>query len=126
MNKEQLLELLNSLKIDKNEYFILSTSSLVLRGLLDKANDLDIAVTTKGLEELKKSYALKQKENGWYIVNDIVECVLDDDIKNKAEKYGEYYLHTLKSYYSYLKDSTREKDKIKLEIIKKELEKTSN
>ena len=55
MNKEQLLELLNSLKIDKNEYFILSTSSLVLRGLLDKANDLDIAVTTKGLEELKKN-----------------------------------------------------------------------
>lgn len=123
MNKNELLKLLNSLKINKNEFFILSTSSLVLRDLIDIANDLDIAVTSKGLEELKKNYNLKQKENGWYIVNDMVECVLDNDIDTKAEKYGDYFLHTLESYYSYLKYSTREKDKIKLEIIKKSLKK---
>ena len=123
MNKNKLLKLLDSLKIDKNEYFVLSTSSLLLRDLIDKANDLDIAVTSKGLEELKENYNLKQKENGWYIINDMVECVLDDDIDTKAEKIGDYYLHTLENYYNYIKDSTREKDKIKLEIIKKELDK---
>ena len=54
MNKEQLLELIKTLKIDKDEYWILSSSQLVLRDLFDKANDLDIAVTEKGLEQLNK------------------------------------------------------------------------
>ena len=47
MNKNKLLKLLDSLKISKDEYFILSASSLVLRDLIDEANDLDIAVTSK-------------------------------------------------------------------------------
>ena len=77
MNKEELLKLLNSLKINKEEFWILSSSALVLRNLFPDAGNLDIAVTDKGLEELKQNYNLKQKENGWYIVNDMVECVCD-------------------------------------------------
>ena len=69
MNKKEVLELLESLKIDKNEFYILSSCALVIRDLFDSAGDLDIGVTEKGLEELKKNYDLKQKENGWYIVN---------------------------------------------------------
>ena len=44
MNKEELLELINSLKIDKEEFVILSTGALTLRGIYDVAKDLDIAV----------------------------------------------------------------------------------
>lgn len=62
MNKEELIKLINSLKIDKEEYWILSSGALVLRGIYPEAADLDIAVTEKGLEELKKNYNLKQKE----------------------------------------------------------------
>jgi len=121
MNKKELLELINSLKIDKEEFWILSTSALVLRGLFDNAGDLDLAVTKKGLEELKSNYDLKQKENGWYIVNDKVECILDTKEDWKVEKYGDYYLESLTKYFEFLKNSTREKDKIKYEIVKKEL-----
>ena len=121
MNKEELIELLESLKIDKEEYWILSTSSLLLRGLFDKANDLDIAVTKKGLEQLQESYDLKPNGNNWYIVNELVECVLDVKTEENTEKYGEYYLQSLTNYYNFLKDSTREKDKVKLKIVKKEL-----
>jgi len=122
MNKAELLELLQSLKINKEEMCILSTGALVLRGLFDSAGDLDIAVTEKGLEELKNNYNLIQKENGWYIVNDKVECVLDTKEDWKVEKYGDYYLESLTKYFEYLKNSTREKDKIKYEIVKRELE----
>lgn len=121
MQKQELLEIIKSLKIDKNEFWILSTSALVLRGLFDSAGDLDLAVTEKGLEELKMNYDLKQKENGWYIVNDKVECVLDTKDDWKIEKYGDYYLESLTKYYEFLKNSTREKDKVKYEIVKKEL-----
>lgn len=47
MNKEEILELVESLKVDKNEFFILSTSALVIRGLFPDAGDLDMAVTEK-------------------------------------------------------------------------------
>lgn len=50
MNKEELLKLINSLKIDKEEFWILSSGSLVLREIYEIAHDLDIAVTFKGLE----------------------------------------------------------------------------
>lgn len=122
MNKVELLELIKSLKINKEEFWVLSSSALVLRDLFDSAGDLDIAVTENGLEELKNNYNLIQKENGWYIVNDKVECVLDTKEDWKVEKYGDYYLESLTKYFEYLKNSTREKDKIKYEIVKKELE----
>ena len=89
MNKKELIELLNTLKIDKSEFTILSTSALVIRNIYDKANDLDIAVTKKGLEQLKQNYNLKQKDNGWYIVNELIECVQDDMI-NQKELVEEY------------------------------------
>jgi len=122
MNKEQLLELIESLKISKEEFCILSTSALVLRDLFDSAGDLDIAVTEKGLEELKSNYDLISGiYNGWYIVNDKVECVLNSMV-GKKEKVGEYYVQSLTSYLEFLEETKREKDKIKYEIVKRELE----
>ena len=77
MNKKELINLIDNLEIDFNEFCLLSTSALVIRGLYETANDLDIAVTHKGLDQLKSKYNLKEKENGWYIVTDNVECILD-------------------------------------------------
>ncbi len=126
MNKEELLNLIKSLNIDAEEFWVLSSSALVLRDLFEDAGDLDLAVTEKGLEQLKQKYNLKQKENGWYIVNDNVECVLDEKEDWKIEKYGDYNLESLDKYFEYLKTSTREKDKVKYEIVKKQLESKKN
>ena len=123
MEKDELLNLIESLKIDATEFWILSSSALVLRGLFPDAGDLDLAVTEKGLEQLKNNYNLKQKENGWYIVNEKIECVLDIKEDWKVEKVGKYYLESLEKYFEYLKTSKREKDKIKYDIVKEELSK---
>ena len=63
VNKKELEKLISTLKIEKSEYWILSSASLVLRGIYDSAADLDLAVTEKGLKELKENYDLEQKEN---------------------------------------------------------------
>ena len=123
MNKEELLELIESLNISKDEFWILSSSALVLRDLFETAGDLDLAVTEEGLRQLKNNFNLTQKENGWYIVNDKVECVLDVKTEDKIEKYGDLNLQSLEKYFEYLKNSKREKDKIRYDIVKKELEK---
>jgi len=121
MNKEELLNLMNNLKIDSNEFWVLSSSALVLRDLFPNAGDLDIAVTEEGLKQLKENYDLKQKENGWYIVNEKIECVLDQKEDWKIERVGKYNLESLEKYFDYLKTSTREKDKVKYEIVKEKL-----
>jgi len=119
MNKEDLIDVIENLGIDYEEFWVLSTSALIIRGLYPDAGDLDIAVTEKGLEELKQRFELKQKPNGWYIVNDKVECVLDTKDDWKVERYGKYNLESIPKYYKYLISSQREKDKVKLEIVEK-------
>ena len=56
MNKEELINLIKTLKISKEEFWILSSGALVLRGIFPDAGDLDIAVTNKGMEEFKAQY----------------------------------------------------------------------
>lgn len=125
MNKEELEKLIQNLKLDKNEYWILSSGALVLRGIYPDAGDLDIAVTEKGLQELKSNYNLKKKENGWYTVNDKIECVLDTKEPCKIERYGDYNLQSIEKYYEFLKKSTREKDKARIPLIEKYMKKDS-
>lgn len=117
MNKKELIELIENLKINKDEYWILSSSALVMRDIYPDAGDLDIAVTQKGLEELMENYNLIKKENGWYIVNDKVECVLDIKEDWKIEKIGDYNLESIKKYYDYLIQSDREKDKLRIPLV---------
>lgn len=117
MNKEELIKLIESLKINKDEYWILSSGALVIRGIYPDAGDLDIAVTEKGLEELKNNYTLKQKAEGWYIVNEQIECIVDTKEPWKIEKYGKYNLQSIDRYYHFLKKSNREKDKKRIPLI---------
>ncbi len=122
MNKEELTDLISTLKIDKEEFWILSSGALVLRGIYENAGDLDIAVTFKGLEQLKKNYNLKEKDNGWYIVNDKVECICNGEIKDlkyKPEKLScGYFAQNILEYLDYLNSSTREKDIERIPLVK--------
>ena len=120
MNKEELLQLLSTLKIDRNEFWILSSSSLVMRGIFPDAGDLDIAVTNKGLEELKNNYNLTFKERGWFTVSDNIEGVCDgdiEDLKYKPELVDGYQVQNIEEYYNYLRSSEREKDKARIPIV---------
>ena len=122
MTKEQLLELLKTIKVDKEEFWLLSTGALTLRGIYKEARDLDIAVTDKGLEQLNQNYQLKKKENDWYIVTDKIEYVCDgkkENLKYQPELVGDYYVQNLHEYLEFLEGSSRKKDQDKIEIVKK-------
>jgi len=117
MKKDELEKLIDSLKINRNEFWILSSSALVLRDIYPDAGDLDIAVTQKGLEELKCNYELKEKQKGWYIVTDNIECVLANKEDWEIEKFGKYNLESIENYYTYLQHSQREKDRLRIPIV---------
>ena len=77
MKKEDILKVLSELKFSPEEFWVVSSGALVLRGIFPDAGDIDLAVTDRGLEELKENYSLKPKGNGWYQVSDCIECVCD-------------------------------------------------
>ena len=124
MNKQEVIDLLENLGIDLDECWVLSSAALVIRDMFPDAGDLDLAVTEKGLEQLKAKYNLIKKDNGFYIVNDKVECVVDTKEPYKIEKYGKYNLLSLEAYFDFLKNSKREKDKVKYDLIKPIIDKS--
>ena len=58
MNKTELLKLVDSLNMPKTEYYILSSGSLLLYGLREKAGDLDLCVSNELFDELKIKFNL--------------------------------------------------------------------
>ncbi|MBP3920609.1 MAG: hypothetical protein J6D28_03490 [Bacilli bacterium] len=63
------------------------------------------------------------KPNGWFIVDDKIECVLDD-MTSKKELIGKYYLQDIHDYLKYLESSKREKDKLRIPKVKEYIKKT--
>lgn len=126
MNKNQVLELLNNLKIDKSECWVVSSAALVIRGILPDAGDLDLAVTDVGLKQLMQNYDVHKLDNGWYYINELVECFVDTKEAWKIEVYDGYNLENLTKYYNYLVLNNRSKDETKIKIIKAYLENKNN
>ena len=116
MKKIELINLIDSMCLDKSEFVVLSSGALVLRGIMDNAVDLDIAVTSTGLEHLKEKYNLIKKDNGFYKVTDDIECVLDN-MEGKKELLDNYYVQDINNYLEFLKSSNREKDKIRISLV---------
>lgn len=116
MNKEELIKLIKSTGLEKPEFYILSTAALVLRNLFDTAGDLDMVVSPEGLIKLKEKFEVSQKENGWYQIGNKIECLVKEKELWNFEDNEDYYLEDLNTYFKYLQQSNRKKDKIKYQI----------
>ena len=124
MNKEKIINEINKLKFDKNEFWVLGSSSLVLRGIIDQANDIDLAITKKLYDKLTKNNSLtylgNNHESKWYRIKDNIECCIEKIDKEKVEFAEPFNLINLEFYYNnFIKNSTREKDIQKKKILEK-------
>lgn len=120
MNKDNLLELIKSLKIDKEEFWVVSSGAITLRGIYPDSGDLDIVVTHKGLQELEKNYPLIPKENGGFVITENIECVClkeKSEISYPLEIVEGYYVQNILEYYEYLVSSEREKDRMRVSLV---------
>lgn len=117
LSRDELIELVESLKIDPEEFWILSSGALVMRGIYPDAGDLDIAITKKGFEQLKENFKVENKHDNFYKVTDKIECVIDTFEPYKVEKVGNFYVQSIEAYYSYLVNSNREKDKARIPLV---------
>jgi len=122
MNKEEILNVLKKYSFDKNEFIILSGAALVLLGIKDKTNDIDISFSERLYNKILKDFKciLDWNNDGydiWYL----------DGIINFGKNYynkeyiliNEYKVQSLKSIYELKLELNREKDKKDIENILK-------
>lgn len=84
MTKEELLQLVDSLELPKEDYYILSSGCLLLYGLREQAKDLDLCVSTELFESMRAKFDIdlsSKNDCGFYRLNDLVEVV----VNNKAD-----------------------------------------
>ena len=123
MDKQKLFELANSLDLPNEEFCIISGGALVAHGLREQTNDLDIDITQKGLEILKKNFNIKliNEEKKQYNVTDEIECFLVDKLESDIVYIDNYPCESLISIYNFKKRINREKDQADILAIEKYL-----
>lgn len=125
MNKIELLNLLKELNFPKDEYYVLSGASLVLRGIREQAGDLDLCISEELFEKIKDTYKLAEdKKNacGFYRINDNLEIVVNKKELFKMEIGEQYNLEDLHTILNFKIKRNAPKDKKDIENIKKYLE----
>ena len=127
MNKIELLNLLEELNFPKDEYYVLSGASLVLRGIKEEANDLDLCISEELFKQIKDKYNLteeKKNECGFYKINDNLEIVVDKKEDFNMEIGEKYNLENLQTILDFKLKRNLSKDQKDIENIKIYLEKT--
>lgn len=125
MNKEELLKLVESLDIPKDEYYILGGGSLVMFGIKDTTADLDLCVSEELFTRLKEAYKLEEKDKnecGFYRISDLIEVISNPKEKFTMEKIDGYNVEELNRILAFKKKRNAPKDQPYIEKITKYLE----
>ena len=129
MNKEEVFNLLKELNFPKDEFYILSGASLVIRGIREKCSDLDLCISEELFSRIKNKYNLtenKKNECGFYHIDDTLEVVVDKKEKFNMEKCNPYNLENLNTILEYKTKRNLPKDQADIENINKYLKNKQN
>lgn len=129
MNKEELLNLVESLNMPRDEYYILGGGSLVMFGIKDKTADLDLCVSEELFARLKEEYNLDEKDKnecGFYHISDIIEIIPNPKDEFTCEEIEGYQVEELKRILEFKKKRNAPKDQPYIEKITKYLEEHKN
>lgn len=129
MNKEELLKLVESLNIPKDEYYILGGGSLVMFGIKETTSDLDLCVSNELFAKLKEKYNLDEKDKnecGFYQISDIIEIIPNPKEEFTAQEIDGYKVEELKRILEFKKKRNVPKDKLYIEKITQYLEGQKN
>ena len=124
LDRRDILNLLKELKPYKDGLIIEFKAALVLYGVCDKCNDIDISCNAKVAKELKKKYKVlgKSEFNGAYRIeiNERVEVFEDPDFDiSDTSKICGFRLRNIESIYNRYKRLNRPKDQKTMKQIEK-------
>jgi hypothetical protein len=126
MNKNELIALVDSLNMPKNMYRILSGGSLVMMGIKEKTNDLDMSITSELFEILKNKYDIKKSDkdiNDLFCINDLIEFMVEDEFEYTMV--DNYPCEPLLNVLKFKEEKGRPKDLIDIISINDYIKRTS-
>lgn len=126
MKKQEYLDRLEKLKLDKNRYCVISGGVLLVYGLKDTTSDIDIKIRPDYFEELKSIINFKKSPKLEY--DDLYE--IDDDIEVAVRDYDDADVRmvdgcpveSLELTMQWWIDHNRPKDQEKIQLVKDYLE----
>ena len=83
MKKKEIIKTLEKYNLNKDDYIILSTGSLVLRGIKEEAHDIDLAVSNDLMEHLLTHYDCELEVS----LDDFDVYILNDELNFSIHYY---------------------------------------
>lgn len=135
LKKIKHLKLIDNLKINKKESVIIGSSVLVLCNIIEKNNDIDLVVTNRVFQEIKRNSEFikiyKQEYNKvfYQTKNGELELAANCQVLNKTAQQlinrsivvEDYQFMSLRDTYTMYKLLNRSKDQYKIKQIEKVL-----
>ena len=116
LNKNDILNLIKKYNLDNDEIKIISGAAMVLHGLKEKTNDLDISVSLDMYNYLLDKYPCKLEKKDVFYIDDVINFshnYYDVD----TIKYHNCNVQTVKSILELKNNLNRDKDKLDISKI---------
>ncbi len=123
MNKKEYIEKLDTFQLDKNRYCIISGGVMLLYGLKETTEDIDIKIRPDYFEELKTRFNFKKspKYSYLYEMNESTEVAVLDYNEKDIRYVDGYPVESLELQLKWMIENNRPKDQEKIKIIKEYL-----
>ena len=121
MNKQEYIKRLNSLGLDKKRFCIISGGVMLLYGLKDATEDIDIKMRPNYFDEIKGRFPVRKspKYDYLYELNDFFEVAVLDYQDSDVRIVNGYPVKSLELQLEWMLSQNREKDKEKIKIIQR-------
>lgn len=124
MNKDEVIKQLRILNLPKEEYYVLSGASLVLRGIRKKCSDIDLCISEELFNKEKNNLGMtpdKLNACGFYQLSDTLEIIVDKKSLFNMEEGEEFNYENINTILDFKKSRNLPKDKSDIINIQKYL-----
>ncbi len=128
MTKKEFLEKIDSLNLDKKRYCIISGGIMLLYGLKETTEDVDIKIKEDYFEELKTRFNFKKSPKYPYLyeIDDSTEVAVLNYSDKDVRYVDDYPVESLELQLKWMIEQNRPKDQEKIKIVSEFLEKNKN
>lgn len=121
MNKEEIINILNKYNFDNKKYIVISGAAMVIHGVKDKTDDIDIAVSEEYYEYLLNHYdcvfeTVNKCNHIVYFIDNIINFGID--YFTKPEYIDNIPVQSLNDIIKLKEGLNRDKDKKDIELIR--------
>ena len=119
MNRKEILEQLNAFPYDRNEYWVITGSAMVINGIRGQAGDIDLGCSAKMADQLESDgylFGRTKDGNRWFKIGEFME-VFESWLYDSVINIEGFQVISLNGLIEMKKNIGREKDFRDIELI---------